>query len=104
MMNKTYRLRYLPLFEKDLMEAVGYIADALNNADAAYRLVDKVEAAILERKNNPTIFEPYHSKKARQHEYYRIYIDNFTVYYIVIDDIMEVRRFLYKARDINNLL
>ncbi len=104
MENKTYRLRYLPLFEQDLLETVGYITNVLNNPDAALRLVDSVESAILERKNNPTMFEPYHSAKERNHDYYRIYVNNYAVFYVVIDDVMEVRLFLYGARDIDNLL
>ena len=99
MESKKYRLRYLPLFEQDLAQAVAYIADVLKNPDAARRLVDDVEATILERLNHPEAFEPYSSGKRRRYPYYRIYIRNYVVYYVVIDDIMEVRRFLYGARD-----
>ena len=43
-------------------------------------------------------FEPYRSLRERRYPYYRIYVKNFVVYYVVIDDegedkIMEVRRF-----------
>lgn len=63
------------------------------------RLIDDVEAAILERLNNPLAFEPYVSAKKRDYPYYRIYVRNYVIYYVVIDDVMEVRRFLYGARD-----
>lgn len=36
--------------------------------------------------------------------YYRIYVRNYVVYYAVIDDVMEVRRFLYTARDTDRYL
>lgn len=49
MENKKYRLQYLPLFEQDLIEIVHYITYVLKNPDAALRLADDVEAAILER-------------------------------------------------------
>lgn len=104
MENKKYQLRYLPLFEQDLLETVNYITNILKNPDAALRLVDDVEKAILERLNNPVPFEPYHSAKNRLYPYYRIYVRNYVVYYVVIDDIMEVRRFLYCARDIDKNL
>ena len=61
---KKYKLRYLPLFEQDLNEAVMYIADVLNNPQAAVRLIDEVEKAILERQKMPLSFEPYHSAKS----------------------------------------
>lgn len=59
MENKVYHLRYLPVFEQDLISTVSYITNVLKNEDAALHLVDDVEAAILERLNNPLAFEPY---------------------------------------------
>lgn len=99
MENKSYKLRYLPLFEQDLLSTANYIANVLKNEDAALHLIDDVESAILERLDNPTSFEPYHSVKKREHPYYRIYVRNYVVYYVVIDDVMEVRRLMYGARD-----
>ena len=61
MENKSYKLRYLTLFEQDLISTASYITNVLKNEDAAIRLVDDVEAAILERLNNPVAFEPYPS-------------------------------------------
>lgn len=49
MLNKKYRLSYLPLFYEELDEKVVYIAEKLQNPKAANDLLDKVEAAILER-------------------------------------------------------
>ena len=99
MENKSYKLRYLPLFEQDLISTASYITNVLKNEDAAIRLVDDMEAAILERMNNPVAFEPYPSAKKRDYPYYRIYVRNYVVYYVVIDDVMEVRRLMYGARD-----
>lgn len=104
MENKVYRLQYLPLFQQDLMEAVNYISMVLKNPDAALKLIDNVETAILERLNNPASFEPYRSVKKRRYNYYRIYIGNYVVYYVLNDNVMEVRRFLYGSRDTDRLL
>lgn len=104
MLSKHYKLRYLSLFEHDLIEAANYIANVLKNPDAAYRLIDKVETAILERVKNPTSFEPYRSMKPRRDTYYRIYVGNYTVYYVVIEDVMEVRRLAYTGRNIERIL
>ena len=103
-MQKQYKLTYLPLFRKDLDEAVLYIAYELQNPDAAQRLTDQVERAILKRLENPESFEKYPSKHERRYPYYRIYVGNYVVYYVVIDDVMEVRRFLYKRRNANELV
>ena len=100
MQKSTYELRYLPLFYEDLNDKVLYIAVEKQNPKAAADLVDKVEKAILDRLPFAESFEPYKSRFEREHTYYRIYVDNSEVYYVVIgeDDghkIMEVRRFLY---------
>ena len=77
-----------------------YIAETLKNPQAANDLLDLVESVILERLPNAESFEPYRSLKERRYPYYRIYVKNFVIYYVVIGDegprkIMEVRRFLY---------
>ena len=104
MPSKKYRLRYLPLFYEDLDEKITYIAEILKNPKAANDLLDKVEAVIMERLSVAESFEPYHSVRERKYPYYRIYVDNYVVYYVVIDDnpddlIIEVRRFLYNGQD-----
>ncbi len=99
MEDRKYRLRYLPLFEQDLERTASYIANVLRNPDAAFNLVDDVEAAILERSDHPLSFEPLPSTKKRKYPYYRIYVKNYVAYYVVIDDVMEVRRFLYGAQE-----
>ena len=104
MENKKYSLRFIPLFEQDLADAVDYISYRLKNPDAAARLVDEVQGAIQKRLNYPEAFEPYPSLKERQHPYYRIYVKNYIVFYVVIDDVMEVRRLIYNRRNIKEQL
>ena len=109
MLSKKYRLRYLPLFYEDLDEKVTYIVEKLKNLEAANNLLDKVEAAIMERLSVAESFEPYYSIRERRYAYYRIYVDNYIIYYVVIDDnpndlVMEVRRFLYNGQNQDNMV
>ena len=109
MFSKKYRLSYLPLFYEDIDEKVTYIAEKLKNPKAANDLLDKVESAIMERLPLSESFEPYHSVRERRYSYYRIYVDNYIIYYVVIDDdpndlIMEVRRFLYNGQNRGSML
>ncbi|MBQ4558732.1 MAG: type II toxin-antitoxin system RelE/ParE family toxin [Tyzzerella sp.] len=99
-----YTLRYLPSFYEDLDEKVMHIAVKLKNPKAANDLLDAVEMAIFERLPNAESFERYHSLNERKYQYYRIYVKNYVVYYVVIDDegkdkIMEVRRILHNKQD-----
>ena len=101
---KKYTLRYLPLFEQDLAEARDYIACVLHNPFAALRLIEDAEKAIVIRLRNPLAFEPYHSVKNREHAYYRIRVRSFAVFYVVLDDVMEVRRFVHSKRNLAELI
>lgn len=81
----------------------------LKNPQAANDLLDKVDAAIIERLPVAESLEPYHSIRDRKYAYHRIYVDNYTIYCAAIDDasddlVMEVRRFLYNGQNRNELL
>ena len=105
MLNKAYKLRYLPVFYDDLYGAVTYIRTKLKNPDAADRLIDKVEEAILERTSCAESFEPYPSTRKRELPYYPIYVNNYIIFYVVIDhEIMEVRRFLYQRQNKDKII
>lgn len=102
-----YSLRYLPLFYDDLSRIIGYIADVKRNPSAAENLLEAVENAILERVPNAESFEQYHSPKEHKYPYYRIYVGNYTVYYVVIPEtakrkVMEVRRILHRLQNRDN--
>lgn len=102
--NIGYKLRYLPIFYEDFEKSVVYIAENLQNIQAANGLLDEVERAILERLPIAESFETYDSPRERRYPYYRIYVKNYVIYYVVINDefegkIMEVRRFLHKRQD-----
>lgn len=96
---KSYKLRFLPLFEEDLGAIVDYISLQLQNTQAAYALVDDVHNAIQERLPFAESFEIYPSKKQRYLPYYRIYVKNYIIFYVVDGDVMEVRRILYGRRE-----
>ena len=99
MEGKEYALEFLPQFEVDVREAVDYIRLTLRNPTAAEKLVDDAFDAIYERLNAPESFEPHPSKLDRERPYYRIPVGNFIVLYVVIGDVMEVRRFIYARRN-----
>lgn len=104
MNTQKYKLSFIPLFEEDLNEITDYIANHLQNPDAALRLVDDIEIAINKRLEAPLALAPYQSARKRPHSYYRINVRNFSVFYVVIGDTMEVRRVLYSKRNLDNLL
>lgn len=103
-MADNYKIRYIPRFEEELMGIVDYIANTLGNHSAAEDLIDEVERAIKKRSLTPLAFEPCRSSHDREHDYYRIYVKNYVIYYVVINDVMEVRRIIYNKRDRERLV
>lgn len=103
-MEDRYTLRYLPLFEEEFTDIVRYVTEELKNPSAAQHLVTEVEKAIIRRSYSPASYEPCHSAYDREHDYYRIYVKNYVIYYVVIDNVMEVRRIVYNRRDREHLV
>ena len=103
MLDGERKLRYIPLFYNDLENAADYIANTIGNVQAAVELLEKVEVAILNRLPIADAFAPYPSRKERKQDYYRIYVGNYVIYYVVLEEdgesVMEMRRFLYSGRN-----
>ncbi|EHR36763.1 type II toxin-antitoxin system RelE/ParE family toxin [Facklamia languida] len=100
----NYRIRILPSFEEDLNQIVDYIALTLSNPSAAMNLVENVHKAIEGRANYPLNFQPFLSQKKRKHPYYVIRVGNYSIFYVVIDSVMEIRRILYTKRRLDSQL
>ena len=97
---KTYELKILPLFENDLNGIIDYIAGTLGNPIAASAMVDEVEKAIRDRLQSAESFEQYALNDNHEYPYYKIRVKNYSIYYVVIGNVMEVRRIIYSRRNI----
>lgn len=104
MNGKRYELKILPLFEDDLNEITDYITYRLRNPIAAETFVDEVEKAIYERLTCAESFEPYPSSRTRKYPYYPIPVKNFTIFYVMIGNTMEVRRIIYSRRNLEQFV
>jgi plasmid stabilization system protein ParE len=103
-LHKKYKVIYLPLFYKDLESIVDYIAYNFSNISAAQNLLNVLQTAIETRAISPTSYEKYYSNRKRKNTYYRIYVKNYVIFYVVHNDIMEVRRILYNKRNLDTLI
>jgi RNA polymerase sporulation-specific sigma factor len=68
------------------------------------RMLDCTEEAILEHAKAPTMAQVYKTTRDRPLPYYWFVVGNHMVFYVVMGDVMEVRRFIYGARDLNKML
>ena len=100
-----YKLRYLPIAKQDLADVINFIYNTYQNSIAAENTLSKIENAILERlEDGPESFAVWPSKKEREYPYRRINVGNYTVWYVVIDNVMEVRRIQPSRRNEENFL
>lgn len=100
MENNKYIIKYLSTFIEDLDEIIEYFILKLKNNNAANVFLNKVEDAILERSKSPLSFEKYYSTRERKYPYYKIFVGNYIIYYVVINNIMEIRSIVYGKRNV----
>lgn len=101
-----YKLEYLPVARKDMLEIVRYISGELQNPDAADRLavklVDAAESVLTFPYATPTC-QPIRPLK---HEYRNILVQNYLMFYWVDEEkkLVTVARVIYAKRDYGRLL
>ena len=97
-MSQSYRLRQTPQFKEDFKEALRYISISLRNSTAAESLLEEFEQAAEHVRAYPFSMQPYPTN--RPCVYRAIKVKNFFAFYVVMDDIVEFRRFLYSRANV----
>ena len=103
-MANKYTIRYTATFIKQFNNISKYIIYKLQNRIAAESFYYEVINEIEKRSENPESFEKYKSSRKRKNTYYRIYVKNYTMFYVVKNNTMEIRRILYSKRNFDNLI
>lgn len=103
-MANKYIIRYTATFIKQFNNISKYIIYKLQNRIAAesfyYEMINEIE----KRSENPESFEKYKSRRKRKNTYYKINVKNYTIFYVVQNNTMEIRRILYSRRNLDNLI
>lgn len=101
-----YKLVYLPLTRRDMAEIVRYIACELHNPDAAQRLATELVDAAERVAAFPYANEGYIPIQRLKHEYRRVIVHNYVMFYWVDEKRHEVTiaRVVYVKRDLKDLL
>lgn len=95
MLGEKFTLDVRPTFVDELDKVVAYIELKQHNPTAADKLVEDVYAAIDETLEHPTITQPVYREPDVAQPYYVIRVRNYSVFYIVRGNVMEVRWFRY---------
>ena len=101
-----YKLEYLPTALKDMIDIIRYISVELKNPDAANRLavelVDTAESVLT----FPYATSVYQSIRPLKHEYRKILVQNYLLFYWVDEEkkLVTIARVIYAKRDYGRLL
>jgi addiction module RelE/StbE family toxin len=97
-------IKYLPSFQQDLDAIVEYITYALKAPGAALNLLDDLEKSINGLREFPFAHRLYRPVKPIPAEYRVFTIKNYLVFYIVIEETIEIHRIIYKKRNLSPLI
>lgn len=95
-----YKVQYLPAAHKDIREAIGYVANDLSAPTTARKLYNEINEKIETLLEYPYMYPLYLCEGNLLDEIRFLSIGNYLMFYTVKRDIIEIRRFIYKKRDI----
>lgn len=81
-----YKLEYLPIARKDMLEIVRYISLELHNPDAANRLALELVNAVEKVLRFPYATPVYQTIRPLKHEYRKILVQNFLIFYWIDEE------------------
>lgn len=101
-----YNVGYLPLALQDMVEIVEYISRELCNPEAANNLADLFMKEIDSLSMFPYTHERYDSPYPLRHEYRKLVVNNYLVFYWVDEPKKQVTvsRVLFGRRDYTSVL
>ena len=94
-----HKIVYLPVAERDLLEALEYLAAALDAPKAAADLLKEFDRTVQQIARFPYACELYRTDRPMKDEIRKVPIKNYVLYYAVFPDYVEIRRFLHGRRD-----
>lgn len=95
------RIVMLPRAVQDLEDVVDYLSQFY--ASTAIKQYDRIVSKIQELPRFPEMYEEYGAGHYR-FSYRRMVVDDYLVFYAVLDDVIEIHRILHGKRDIGRYL
>ena len=102
MSSKVYRIQYLSVANRDLLEIVDYIK--ADNPVAASALLDKIDVSVSRLASMPHSGKTPDDARLKAMGYQIIVVGNYLVFYVVTDNNVEIRRVLHGKRNYSFLL
>ncbi len=99
-----HKIRYLPLARRDLTEIIVYISDHLKSPKAAMDLLNSFDESISKLEQFPYMFRVYQPIKELENEYRLLPVNNYAVFYVVKENIVEIHRIVYAKMDLAKII
>jgi plasmid stabilization system protein ParE len=97
-------IKYLPSFQQELNAIIDYITFTLEAPRAASNMLDELEKAINALKINPLAHRLYRPIRPIPTEYRVLTVKNYLVFYVVLEEAIEIHRIIYKKRNLSQLI
>lgn len=102
--NKKHHISYLPIARKDLQDIIDYIAFDLEVPDAALKMLNMLETEISTLQGNPFRGAVHSSFRKHNYQYRKLFIKNYVVFYVILEDIVEIQRVFYNRRNMDKFI
>lgn len=101
-MSKKYEVRYLPAAEQDLTAILNYIRQ--DNPTAAYKLIQEIDEVVSGLEQFPNMGVIPKDLRLKSLNYRILVIDNYLVFYVIKESIIEIRRIVHGKRKYSFIL
>jgi len=95
-MVSRYRIEYLPVAEEDLLDIFDYIKD--DNPGATSDFIERMDESISKLALFPELGMVPKDDHLRRMGYRMLIIDDYLVFYVLFDEIVEIRRIIHGSR------
>ena len=97
-----HRVEYLPIAVADLDDIFIFVAD--NSPQAAMELIDRIDTSIAGLESFPEMGLIAKPPRLARKGYRVLIVDDYLVFYVLLDDIVEIRRIVSGKRNCAHLV
>ena len=101
-MKKKLKIKYLPIAQQDLFDIFDYIRE--DNPAAAKQFIDKIDKSISKLESFPQLGVVPKDDRLEMLGYRMLVIDNYLVFYVIKENMIEIRRIIHGSRKYSFLL
>jgi addiction module RelE/StbE family toxin len=101
-MNQKCEVQYLLAAQPDLIDILNYIKQ--DNPTAAHKLIQEIDEVIARLEEFPNMGVTPKDLRLKSLNYKMLIINNYLVFYVIKDDIIEIRRIVHGKRKYSFIL